>query len=377
MSSATHTALPSEAVVTPGPSPRTPSGRVRPLSEDDLPQMTRLYERVFGRNLEGSADSLRQLFFEQPWHDASLPSLGYQSETGQIVGCLGVMPRHMTFRGRPVRVAVGHHFAVDPSSRNTLAGFELARHFYAGPQDVTLAEGNEFSRQMCQFFGGSVSVLYSLCWTRPLRLAQYALMLLKNRGLPDAAALTLRPLCRSFDSRLPHPNSLIKTSAVLADDLDPVTMLACLSTFTNGRSLQPVYDLPSLTWLMKMLAQKRHRGLLNKVVVRTRSGRPLGWYLYYLVPRGVAEVVQVGGPEESIREVLEHLFHHAWERGAVAVTGAMDPSLSRALFESHCVFHRPDNCWMLVHSRDRRILNAIQAGDAFLTRLEGEWWIAS
>jgi hypothetical protein len=335
---------------------------------------------VGGNTDQGSLAFLQRIFFEPPWRDESLPSLIYEDENGRIVGCLGVMPRHMKFRGCDVRAAVSHHLMVDPSSRGTLAGVELARRFIRGPQDLALAEGNESSRRIWEFLGGSVCLLYSFCWTRALRPAQYALSLLKHQGLSAAAALTLKPVCQAVDASLnlvPQRAFRLQPPAALTDDLDPVTMLACLSAFANDRALHPVYDVSSLTWLVQTLNEKRHRGTLHKVVVRTHSGRPLGWYLYYLGASSVAEVLQVGAREDTVREVLDHLFYHALQRGAVAATGPMDPRLFGALSEKHCVFHRPDNCWMLIHSWDQQIVNAIHAGDAFLTRLEGEWWIAS
>jgi hypothetical protein len=193
-----------------------------------------------------------------------------------------------------------------------------------------------------------------------------------------AAAATLKPACQAVDATfdlLPRHAFRLQAPSALADDLDGVTMLACLSAFASDRALQPVYDSSSLCWLLQTLNEKSHRGTLYRVVVRTHSGRPLGWYLYYLGSSGIAEVLQVGGREDTIRETLRHLFYHAWQRGAVAATGPIDPRLCNALTEEHCTFHRPDNSSMLVYSHDQNVLNAIHAGDAFLSRLEREWWI--
>jgi hypothetical protein len=88
-------------------------------------------------------------------------------------------------------------------------------------------------------------------------------------------------------------------------------------------------------------------------------------------------VLQIGGRTDNVPEVLNHLFYHAWQRGAVAATGPMDPSLCGVLSENYCTFHRPENSWTLIHSQDQQILNSLHSGDAFLSRLEGEWWIAS
>src|SRR5438132_7038639 len=76
---------------------------VRPLYENDLEQIVDLYKRVFGDTVQGSPAVLKQVFFEPPWRDDSLPSLVYEDGSGGILGCLGRMPRYMKFRGRIVR----------------------------------------------------------------------------------------------------------------------------------------------------------------------------------------------------------------------------------------------------------------------------------
>ena len=359
---------------------RTNTRGIRPLAESDLPHVKDLYQRAFGRTIQNSTSFLRRVFFEQPWRDESLPSLAYEDSSGRIVGCLGIMPRPMKFRGNAIQAAVGHHFMVERSKRGTLAGVELARRFLIGSQDLALAEGNEFFRRIWEFLGGSVCPLYSFGWTRALRPAQYALTFLKHRGLPPAAAFSLKPACQAVDATfdfVPQQAFRLNSPSALSDDLDGVTMLACLSAFASDRALQPVYEVSSLAWLVQTLTEKRHRGTLHTVMVRTHSGRPLGWYLYYLGSSGIAEVLQVGGREETIREVLHHLFYHAWQRGAVAATGPIDPRLCSVLTEEHCAFHRPDNSSLLIYSPDQQILNAIHAGDAYLSRLEREWWIGS
>jgi hypothetical protein len=350
------------------------------LYENDLEQITDLYKRVFGDTVQGSPAVLKQVFFEPPWRDDSLPSLVYEDGSGGIIGCLGRMPRYMKFHGRIVRVAVGHHFMVDPSRRGARAGIELGRQFLGGPQDLAIAGGSDFPRRIWEYLGGSVCLLYSLCWTRVVRPTQYGVTSLNERGLPAAAARILKPLCHAADATLdliPQHGFRFQSAAAFGDELDTVTLLACLSAFENNRSLQPIYDQDSLAWLIKLLDEKRHRGTLHKVAVRTHSGRALGWYLYYLGATGIADVLQIGGKEDTIRDVLDHLFYHAWQRGAVAVTGSMDPRHCGALSENHCTFRQPDNSWMLIHSQDERIINAIHAGDAFLSRLEAEWWIAA
>ncbi len=365
-------------------SEKSPTGKqegVRPLRREDIPHVAELYERVFGRRHSSSSQPLEtyllEIFCRHPWYDDALPSLVYEHH-GRIIGCLGVMARRMLFHGRPIRAAITHHFMVEPGSRSTLAGLQLAQVFLSGPQDLSIAEGSDLSRKIWEGCGGATSLLYSLHWTRPLRPARYVLSFLKRRGLPGALASMLKPMCSPLDalarlvSRKPFHLSM---PSVSAGELDVETLRACLAECSRDRSLQPAYDERSLRWLIEILDQKKGRGTFQKVAVRNAAREIIGWYLYYLNPGGVSEVVQIAATPQAIHAVLDHLFYHAWRRGAAAVSGQLDPAFFHALSNHYCLFHHCNGAWLLMHARDAMLLQAIDRGDAFLTRLEGEWWI--
>src|SRR2546428_7119045 len=168
------------------------SGRVRPLAERDVPQVVDLYERIFRKSGThdpvAAGEYLHEIFCRNPWRHEALPSLVYEDEAGRIAGCLGVMPRRMSFEGRPIEAAISHTFMVEPGSRSSLAALALARTFLSGVQDLSIAEGGGPSRRILERFGGSTSLLYSLRWTRPLRPSRYVLSILKRRGLPAAVS---------------------------------------------------------------------------------------------------------------------------------------------------------------------------------------------
>jgi len=350
----------------------TSKGRIRPLVESDVNQIRNLRQSVSG---SGVPD---RFVLDSPWRQSDVCSLVYEDRAGRVLGYLGMTARPMVFRERSIRAIFAHHLMVDPSRGGTRAGIELARRLLKGPQDLSFALWNDYGRRIWTSLGGSVSSLHSLSWTRPLRPARYILRMLKNRGLPLSAAVTLHPACQAFDATLGVFGSAAvpqRDTAALSDELDAVTMLSYLSAFAGDRMLRPYYDVTSLTWLLKTLGDAAHRGHLHKVAVRTPGGRPLGWYVYYLAASGAAEVLQLGGKHEALRSVLNHLFDHARQRGAMEVTGPMDARLVGPLTEQHCAFHRPRNTWALVHSRDLRIADAVHSGNAFLSKLEGAPWL--
>ncbi len=360
------------------------AGRVRALEAGDIAAVTRLYLDVYGAKYRGREQALeadlRRVFIDNPWYTPELPSLVFEEREGRIIGCVGVLPRPMRFNGRTVMAAVTHSFMVAPGQRATLAAVRLVRRFFDGSQDLSLADVNDVSRRIWESAGGQASLLYGLNWTRPLRPSRYALAFLKNRGLPGPAAWLLEPVCRLMDMLIPRlaPRALrLPEPETSAGVLDAATLSQELSRFTDGRALNPVYDPVSAGWLLGLLEANRRYGSLHKAVVRDSAGRPCGWYLYCMRPNRVAEVAQLVADAASAGAVLDRLFDDAKHRGAIAVTGQVDPLHLRCLSDRYCVFHQPADSCLMLHSRDPELLLAVETGSAFLTRLEGEWWISS
>lgn len=152
--------------------------------------------------------------------------------------------------------------------------------------------------------------------------------------------------------------------------MDVSTLLACLSEFRNGYSMWPEYNIDSLRWLLGFMERRAARGVLRKVVVRDDSQKIVGWYIYYVKPGAVGEVVQIGG--ERIKDVLEHLFYDAWERGAIALHGVVGMKQVPEFSDKGCFFTCRGG-WTVTRSRKPEVLKVLERGDAFLTRLDGEW----
>jgi hypothetical protein len=86
----------------------------------------------------------------------------------------------------------------------------------------------------------------------------------------------------------------------------------------------------------------------------------------------MSEVVQLCAEPQFARDVLEHLFYHAWQRGASVLIGRPEPELMQALSEKRCLFYSSSRSWVLVHSRKPELISAFCQGEAFFTRLDGE-----
>ena len=81
--------------------------------------------------------------------------------------------------------------------------------------------------------------------------------------------------------------------------------------------------------------------------------------------------MQIVARNGSFGEVLDHLFYDAWQEGSIAVSGQMEPNFMQEFSDRHCLFDcgKP---WVLIHSHDRSLIEAIRYGNALLSKLEGE-----
>lgn len=354
---------------------------VQPFAESDIPEVADLFRRVLARvpcSLDRLVPYYRAIFFENPSADPRFRSLVHRGAGGRLSGFLGVVPREMLFRGRPIRLAVSTQFMVDPDVRQRMVGVQLLQQFMRGEQDLSIADrAGAVGSRVWEGLGGFSSVLYGMHWIRPLRPLRFASSMLGKRAGLRLLAGAARPFCALADrlaTAVPRSHFRMTPPSTLGEPLSIETMLASFPALAGPRSLVPGYTEAGLSWQLKLMAEDPGRGRLERVAVREAGGRLLGWYLYHLSPGGTSEVVQVAWEKGAVNAVLDHLFYHAWKAGSVALRGRMDPHCAQEVSDKHCLFRRQGPL-TLIHSRRQDILEAVYRNDAFLSRMEGEWWI--
>jgi hypothetical protein len=345
--------------------------RIRPYTPPDAGAVAGLHSRVYpGRwpSQESCAAYFREILFRNPWFDPELPS--WIAEDGEgIVGFVGVMPRRMLYGNRVLRVAVGCQFMVDPAKRRSLAAVELMRRYFGGPQDLCLADGaNDASRIVWEAAGGSASPLHNLHWVRLLRPAQGLLELAPQR-LRGVSVLAY-PFAALADACIPWRTR--KEQSWREEELDAPRLAAALEEHRAVFALRPAYDLASLEWLLEQAGAKQRHGVLQGCLLREANGRIAGWFLYYLNSR-MSQVLQLGARRERVGAVLDRLFQHARARGAIAIQGRVEPHMAVGLQGKSCLLINRGTPTLL-HAREPALLLPFYRGDAFFSRLDGEWW---
>ncbi len=359
--------------------PAAAVGRVRPFRPDDLADVVGLRRRLFRFTERPSpaelADYCYRIFCRNPWSDDELPSLIYEDQRGEVAGFLGVVPRRMTFQDKPIRVAIGTQLMVSPESRG-LAGRRLVRAFLTGPQDLSVSDlGNDATRRLWESLGGSVSMAHSVIWEKALRPCQLAVSRLGGGALGRGAALAAQPLVALGDAlAAAWPGAHGRPAGGDTVPLAPATLAATAEEVLQPFALRPDYN-GTLPWLLGQAAEKREFGELVGGLVRQPDGTVAGWFLHYVEPGGTSEVLQLAGRPSSRVLVLEHLLEDARRRGAIAVAGRLEPAWLPELAAQGCAL-RDDGPWLLYHSSRPEVAAAIERGDAFLSRLDGEWWLS-
>src|SRR5262245_56291685 len=246
---------------------------VRPFTKNDIPQVVKLFQQVFFNNGQTAPSSSKldayfeEMFFHTPWTEKEaekgteegaeeeIPSLVYEAGDGAIIGFIGIVPRRMLLHGRPIRTATSMHFMVEPGSRSTLAGVQLLKTFFSGPQDLSLTDSaGAIGRKIWEGLGGVTALPYSINWMRLLSPSRYVLRFLARKNmLLKIFACLLRPLCPIVDviASCAMPHRFGNPAASLqATDLDLETLLAGITQFPSGYALRPDYDPGSLFWLL-------------------------------------------------------------------------------------------------------------------------------
>jgi hypothetical protein len=292
---------------------------------------------------------------------------------GVVFGFLGVVHRPMTFDGRLVVMAACSQFVVDPAGRGQV-GLRLLKACFAGPQDLTISdEAGDNTRVIWEWCRGEAVPACSLRWMRPLQPAALVLALLARRTSPALRRTALIAAARLADAVVSRTGTVrLRATRGSRHDLDEATLANGLPAIEGGRALLPEYDEPFAAWAIRRAGQRPGYGAVRKIAVRTGRDAISGWFLYCVSDDGIAEVLRVAARPDAVGTVLDHLFEDAEQQGAAGVCGRLEPRLLAALSDRRVLFFRGD-VWTLVHTRHTELRHAFHSGDAFLSRLEGEW----
>ena len=355
--------------------------RIRSFNQDDIPGVATLFQKIFRGESDLAPESLKayfaHLYFENPWHDATISSLIYE-DNGSIRGFVGALPFPFLARGHRIMSVLAGNLMVDPGLRNPLASVRLLKQLFAGPQDATLTDtSSDVARKVWEGLGSATIHTYSLQWLRILRPSRFVTSTwIGNNAILRPLGYLARPVTTGVDwlfGQLPGSPLRLQKSELEARDLSAETLLEGIRELSRKRLLVPDYDVQSLTWLLTEASSKQEYGPLRKVALFDKADTLAGWYMYYPNPGRAGQVLQCSGKQPIMRNVLGHLFDDALRHGSVALIGRFDPKIAKELSEMLCMIVQRGS-YVQAISKNPDVLEALHSGNAFFTRLEGEWW---
>jgi hypothetical protein len=280
--------------------------------------------------------------------------------------------RRLSLDGHKRRLACSGQLVADPNYGKPGVGALLLRTYLAGPQDVTITDGATTEvRVMWEALGGHSLAAASIGWTLVLSPAVFGSVMAERRLGSSVALRVATPVAHAVDT-LAGKALRPERPAGSAELLTPELLVEQLRSLGRTFRLLPAYEVDEAAWLFREVEAVSARGRLTRMLVRGEDGHALGWFVAYLRPDGISQVLQLAAPPRAAGMVLDHLVWQAAQAGSAAVSGRVEPHLLAELRERRCLLRRTE--WALVHG-DPALLSAMAYGEGLVTRLDGEWWM--
>ncbi|MCD2172510.1 hypothetical protein [Rhizobium sp. C4] len=353
---------------------------VRPLSADDVGAVTALYYRILRHSKAPPPAALsayfRAFYLDGPYRDPDIPALVHVADNGHVNGFVGIHSVPYLLGERRLRAAFCGALMSEDHESDPLAGARLLKAFVSGPQDISLSEtANVISETMWTKLRGRTIPGYSFEWFRVFRPAGFAAAL---AGEKAALARHLAPITRFIDGKLSGRPSLGRFSpatapaALTVDDADFASFADAVRKLSADKQARPDWENGYLDHVLANAVIKPAYGQAHMGLVKTKSGEPIGAFLYHLKWDGIGRVLQVMAIPGRLGPVLDLMFAHALEHGAAGLRGRSSPDLIEAATGRYMIMATISST--VIHAKDPALTEPFLSGNCMLTGLAGERW---
>lgn len=357
---------------------------IRPLDLQDVPHVASMFMRVLRKESappsSGLVDYLSRIFLEPPGHDPEIVSQVHVRDDGSVSGFIGVIPLALTLEDRPLRAAIASTYMVEDHENDPFAGARLLRRFLAGPQDISLTEtANDISTTMWRKMRGTVLSDYSLEWLRVIRPAAF---MIEAAARATRIARLASPLARPFDAlirRSPdeaawsHLSPAVHGNRLLPGaDIDDDEAAWLLRHFSSDFPMRPAWKEEDLAAMVAHSHSKPNYGSMVRRKVSSRSGSPVGMFLYYGDKARIGRTIQILAAPGHEGAVIDAMLADADQRGLAALRGRTQPALLNAMLGRRFSFVHSASS--IVHARDASLVTPFRSGQAFFNGFAGESW---
>lgn len=353
---------------------------VRPLSADAIGAVTALYYRILRRSSVPPPPALsayfRAFYLDGPYCDPEIPALVHVTDDGRVNGFVGVHSVPYLLGERRMRAAFCGALMSEDHESDPLAGARLLKAFVSGPQDVSLSEtANVISETMWTKLRGKTIPAYSFEWFRVFRPTGFVTALASEKA---PFLRYLAPVAHALDGRLAGKTSLGRfkptppPAGLKLEDADFASFADAVRKLSASKQARPDWDHGYLEHVLANAVIKPAYGQAQMALAKTRSGEPIGAFLYHLKPGAIGRVLQIMATPGRLGPVLDLIFAHALEKGAVGLRGRSSPELIEAATGRSLLMATISST--VVHAKDPSVAEAFISGDCMLTGLAGERW---
>ena len=353
---------------------------VRPLSATDIEAVAGLYCRVLRRSKAAPTPALASYFqtfyLDGPFRHADIPALVHVNDEGRVSGFVGVHAVPYIVGGKQLRAAFCGALMSEDQGADPLAGARLMKAFINGPQDISISEtANVISETIWSRLRGRTIPGYSFEWFRIFRPLGFM-----NAFAGEKATVfqAIAPISRLLDGRGPGSSNFLRFSplptpaGLTVEDAEPEHFASAIETLSAGKQARPDWQNGYLDHVLANAMMKPAFGKAHLGLVRTKGGEPIGAFLYHLKPDGIGRVLQVLAIPGRYGVVLDLLFTHALENGAVGLRGRSSPEIIEAATGRSMIMATISST--VIHVREPAMMEPFLNGDCMLTGLAGERW---
>ncbi len=362
---------------------------IRNLTPADMPQITRLFQKIFLNSPQVPSDALSQYlrhlyigFADEAGSGAEPASTVLINANGAIYGFIGAHNFDYLCDGKVLKTVMVSSLMVDNHEQNPTGGARLMRNMLNSGYDLVLTEtASEVSAAMLKMLNGVQLTNYSLDWLRIIRPLGFAL---ETAGSKLRVLNMLRPVARFLDERKRNqlhgknlrwsatPQNWPGGQSLQCSEIDQKEFTALYTEFSNDFSARPLWtDLQFQARLTDAL-QKPDYGRPYMVKITTKTGKPVGLSLYHLQAGHTARVLELFSHPKAGSQVIDTLIHHAASAGAVAIRGRTCPQMMELMLGKRIAFTHLAST--MVWAKDPAHLQPFLEGKALLNGLAGEYW---
>lgn len=353
--------------------------QIRPMVVDDIPQVGRLFYKIFRKKAVNSPNSFNdyfeKLFFGSPIYEPQYGSFVHETATGDISSAISAIPMQYLVEDKLITARLLCAFMTDPDV-SCLGAAELALTMRPRHQDLCFTDSaSPVSANHFRVVGGAILPLHGLEWCRVFQPARYFAQSAAKRS-PLARYTMRQPLARPVDYLIRRAMPALRTAGdpgMHDEEMSRELFVASIQDFLSSYQVRPVWSKSELDWILGVASLNTGGGSLHIRSIWDCNAELVGCFVYFGHPGSIAQVLNIFCQKGKEQVVINQMMHHLELSGFISAQGHVQPRQLDAFSRHRAMFYR-HRAHVCVSTRHKDITDAINRNDVFIGGLAGESW---